>query len=131
MRTSKGGTDMYCPRCKKIKTCKAISAAQVTMDTSDYAQRKYYTEHADIHFFQRGRLCLSCGHRFVSGEVDLEFLQELIELRDALKEIKSNAEMYTKQSAAAADSLSKLNNSLGVLKALKLYRKTGKRENLD
>ena len=85
MKVSKGGTDMYCPDCKKITTCKAVPAAQVTLDASDYAQRKYYTKHADINFFQRGRECLSCGHEFVSGEVDLGFLQELIELRDALR----------------------------------------------
>jgi len=58
--------------------------------------------------------------------VNLGFLQELIELRDALREIKANAETYTKQSSAAATSLSKLNESLGVLKALKLYKKAGK-----
>jgi hypothetical protein len=100
MRVQKGGTDMYCPSCKKVSTCKAVPAAQVTFDPSDYTQRRYYTKHDDIQFFQRGRECLSCGHEFVSAEVDLGFLEELVELRDALRAIKSNAETYVKESAA-------------------------------
>ena len=125
MKTSKGGTDMYCPNCKTITTCKAVPAAQVTSDTADYAQRRYYTKHSDINFFQRGRECLSCGDDFVSAEVNLDFLEELVELRDALSAIKNNAEAYAKESAAASASLSKLSESLGVLRALKIYKKTG------
>ena len=122
MRVSKGGTDMYCPSCKKVTTCKAVPAAQVTLDSSDYAQRKYYSKHSDINFFQRGRECLSCGNEFVSAEVDLGFLEELVELRGALSAIKSNAEPYMSESAAASVSLAKLSESLGVLRALKVYK---------
>lgn len=122
MRVSKGGTDMHCPSCKMITTCKAVPAAQVTWDSSDYAQHKYYSKYSDIHFFQRGRECLSCGHEFVSAEVELGFLEELVELRDALSAIKSNAETYMNESAAASASLAKLSDSLGVLRALKVYK---------
>jgi hypothetical protein len=122
VRVSKGGTDMHCPSCKKVTTCRAVPAAQVTWDSSDYAQRKYYSNHSDIQFFQRGRECLSCGYEFVSAEVDLEFLEELVELRDALSAIKSNAEKYMNESSAASVSLAKLSESLGVLRALKVYK---------
>jgi len=122
MRVSKGGTDMHCPSCKKVTTCKAVPAAQVIFDSSDYAQRKYYSKQSDIHFFQRGRECLSCGNEFVSAEVDLGFLEELVELRGALSAIKSNAETYMSESAAASVSLAKLSESLGVLRALKVYK---------
>ena len=122
MRVSKGGTDMYCPSCKKVTTCKAVPVAQVTLDSSDYAQRKYYSKHSDIHFFQRGRECLSCGNEFVSAEVDLGFLEELVALRGALIAIKSNAETYMSESAAVSVSLAKLSESLGVLRALKVYK---------
>ncbi len=125
MRVSKGGTDMWCPGCKDITTCKAVPAAQVTYDPADYTQRRYYTKHSDIQFFQRGRECLSCGHEFVSAEVDLGFLEELVELRNALSAIKANAEAYVKESAAASESLSKLSESLGVLRALKVYKSAG------
>lgn len=122
MRVSKGGTDMYCAECEEISTCKAVPAAQVTLDSSDYGQRQQYVKHDDIHFFQRGRKCLSCGHEFVSAEVDLNFLEELVELREALGSIKANAEAYTRESAAASTSLAKLSEALGVLRALNLYK---------
>ena len=123
MRVPKGGTDMYCPVCEEITTCKAIPAAQVTENSNDYAQRMYFTKHSDIHFFQRGRSCLSCGHEFVSAELNKAFLDELIELRDALSVIKMNAETYVKESNAASNSLTKLSKSLGVLRALKIYER--------
>jgi hypothetical protein len=116
---------MYCPRCKEITTCKAIPGADVTHDARDYSQRKYYTKHSDIQFFQRGRKCLACDFKFQSGEVSLKFLEELVELRVALGDIKRNAETYTQQSAAAAESLEKLSQALGVLRALKVYKKAG------
>ncbi len=122
MRVTKGGTDMFCPSCKQVTTCKAIPAAQVTYDPSDYGQRKYYTKHEDINWFQRGRECLSCDHQFVTAEVDIEFLEELVELRGALSTIKANAEAYIKESSAASQSLSKLSKSLSVLRALKVYK---------
>ena len=127
MRVTKGGTDMYCPSCKEVTTCKAVPAALVTYNPSDYGQRKYYTKHDDIQFFQRGRECLSCGHDFVSAEVDLLFLEELVELRGALSDIKGNAEAFVKQSAAASVSLEKLSGSLGILRALKVYKSAKKR----
>jgi hypothetical protein len=122
MRVSKGGTDMFCPSCKQITTCKAFPAAQITLNPSDYGQRMHYTKHNDINWFQRGRGCLSCGHDFVTSEVDIEFLEELVELRDALSSLKSNAEAYIQESAAASQSLSKLSESLSVLRALKVYK---------
>ena len=125
MRVTKGGTDMYCPKCKEITTCKAIPGADVTQDASDYNQRKFFTKHSDIQFFQRGRVCLSCGFKFKSGEISMNFLEELVELRVALADIKRNAEIYTKQSAAAAESLSKLSGALDVLRALKVYQRAG------
>ena len=104
-----------------------MPAAQVTYNPSDYGQRKYYSTHNDIQFFQRGRECLSCRHEFVSAEVDLQFLEELVELRGALSEIKGNAEAFVKQSVAASVSLKKLSNSLGVLRALKVCKSAKKR----
>lgn len=113
---------MYCPSCKEITKCKAIPAAKVTLNARDYAQRMYYVKHKDVHYFQRGRECLTCMNAFVSAEVDLAFIEELIELRNALSTIKLNAETYIEQSAAASASLSMLSESLEVLRALKIYK---------
>jgi hypothetical protein len=124
MRVQKGGTDMFCPSCKKVSTCSARPAAQITRDPRDYGQRRYFAKHDDINWFQRGRECLSCHHNFITAEVDYDFLVELVELRDALGLIKSNAETYIQESTAASQSLSKLSESLSVLRALKVYKST-------
>ncbi|BET26682.1 hypothetical protein RGQ30_21830 [Limnobacter thiooxidans] len=49
-------------------------------------------------------------------------MDELVELRNALKDIKKNAEAYSIESANASSSLAKLSESLSVLKALKFYK---------
>ena len=122
MPKGNGGTQMWCPQCEEIHTCKAIPAAKVTDDPKDYGQRWHYPKHQDVQFFQRGRVCLSCGHRFVTSECDRQFLSELIELRNALADVRSNAESYISESRGASESLRNLHNSLLVLKALRLYR---------
>ncbi len=124
MKIEKGGTDMWCPGCKKIATCKAIPAPQVTDDTGDYDQRWYKSDHPDVHRFQRGRKCLSCDHEFVTGEADLGFLDELVELRDSLAEIKQNAQEYVRESKEASKSLAKLSRSLNILRSLRLYKES-------
>ena len=124
MKTSSGGTNMWCPNCKSIRTCRAVPGAQVTLDADDYAQRRYHSEHSDLNWFQRGRECLTCGFRFLTGEIRLRYLFELVELRNALADLKQNAEQYLEQSAEASATLNALNKSLGVLKALRLYQES-------
>jgi phosphoketolase len=67
-------------------------------------------------------ICKKCGSKWLTAELPEKFLDELVELRDALKEIKQNAESYMKESKKAATSLEKLSASLSVLRALKAYR---------
>jgi|SRR5882672_5449183 len=122
MKTGSGGTDMWCAVCESIRTCKAIPGAEVTARPVDYVQRRYHGEHPDLRWFQRGRRCLTCGNEFLTGEAPLKFLFELVELRDALGEIKAHAEQYIVESEKAADSLGQLTKSLGVLRALRLYK---------
>ena len=50
------------------------------------------------------------------------FIDELVELRNALGDIKANAESYIKESDKAAKSLAKLSEALSVLRALKVYK---------
>lgn len=122
MKTGSGGTDMWCPECKSIMTCKAIPGASVTDRSRDHAQRWHHAQHADLNWFQRGRECLVCGHRFLTGEMNIDYLFELAELRDALSKVKANAEAYAAESKKAATSLNKLSDSLKVLRALKIYK---------
>ena len=113
-----GGTLIYCPCCQEVEICKAIPVTTITFDSSDYNQRKYFSNQDDINFFQRGRQCKSCGHEFITAEVEYEFLLELCSLRSALKDLKNNAEIYRKQTTDAQKTLEKLNKALNLLKTL-------------
>jgi hypothetical protein len=116
-----GGTKMYCPHCKDIAVCSAIPLSNVGESSG---QRKYMSKYPDINLFQRARRCNTCSEEFLTAEVDDRFLEELIELRDALKDLKVNAEKYIVESHRASRSLRGLAKSLKVLKALKIYKKT-------
>jgi len=116
-----GGTQMHCPKCKKIRVCKAIPLNEIGHKVG---QRWYKTDHPDINWFRRGRQCLTCYNCFVTSEVNEKFINELVELRDALSEIKKHSEQYIEESKQTSTTLEKLTESLGVLQALKLYKET-------
>src|SRR5918912_4283491 len=103
MRTMQGGTQKWCPKCKATQVCAAVNATQLGKRSG---QRWYKTEHSDIQWFRRGLVCQRCSHTWLSAEVPEEFLDELVELRNALRDIKANAEAYVKESAKASKSLS-------------------------
>ncbi len=56
--------------------------------------------------------------------MDETFVKELVELRNALKEIKANAKVFITQSDSATKSLQKLNKKLAALRALKPYKES-------
>lgn len=122
-KTPTGGTEMWCPNCKKLTYCKAVSPKEVSKWTKS-GRRFYKTKHEDIHYFKRGRICLTCESGFLSAETQESFLNELVELRDALKDVKTNAEKYSTEAASASAALSALTKSLGALKALDIYQKS-------
>lgn len=121
-RNGQGGTKKWCPSCNSIQVCAAVNPSQLDYKSS---QRWYKTRHSDVRWFRRGLVCQKCAHQWLTAEIDEEFVHELVQLRDALKEIKANAEAYVKESDRAAKSLAKLSKSLGVLRALKIYKKQG------
>ncbi len=73
-----GGTRIYCPSCNSFSVCKAISPTKIGKSKS---QRWLRTDYKDIAWFRRGRRCLSCGHVFLTAEVEEAFIEELVELR--------------------------------------------------
>jgi hypothetical protein len=119
MKSEQGGTRMFCPYCEKIEVCKAVP---LTWLDGNSGQRLYRADHSDIQWFRRSRECLSCSNQFYTAEIDEDFLDELVQLRDALGDIKMNARKYIQQANKASASLSKLADSLDVLKALDLYK---------
>lgn len=124
MSRAGGGTNMWCGHCKSITVCRAIPGADVTEDSDDYTQRRYHGTHNDLNWFQRGRECLTCRSKFLTGEMDLGFLFELVRLRDALGDIKIHAEQYSAEAGRAASSLQKLSASLKAFRALEMYKNT-------
>jgi hypothetical protein len=119
MKVAQGGTQKWCPNCKAVQVCTAVNPSQIG---EEVGQRWHFEGHSDIQWFRRGLICKRCNHEWLSAEVPEDFIDELIELREALKEIKLHSESYAKESARASKSLAKLSASLNVLRALKLYR---------
>lgn len=121
MRVAQGGTQIYCPQCKCVRVCEAVSATQLGKPSG---RRWYKTGHEDLQWFRRGRCCQICRKSFITAEVEENFLDELVELRTALAHIKASAETYVNKSIAASEALRGLTASLGTLRALKIYEVT-------
>jgi hypothetical protein len=120
MRNYQGGTQKWCPQCKAIRVVRTVSTSSLGARSG---QRFYRTNHEDIQYFRRGQECQTCWHDWLSAEVPEDFIDELVELRDALRDIKKNAEAYSKESENAAKSLASLSKSLSDLRALNIYIK--------
>ena len=110
---------MYCPSCQEIQDCKAIPEGKAGLKGGQRWQR---TDYPDLQWFRRVRQCLYCEEIFVTAEIRENILEELVALRYALSDIKINAEKYQRESVAASKTLSKLSESLSVLRALDLYK---------
>ena len=119
MKSEQGGTRIFCPFCKKFEVCKAVPS-HTLMGTPVSDCTELITQ--NIQWFRRSRLCLTCSNQFITAEIDEDFLDELVQLRDALGDIKMNARKYIQQANKASATLSKLADSLDVLKALDLYK---------
>lgn len=120
MRVTQGGTQKWCPRCQDVRVCAAVNPSQLGVESGQRWQRN---DHSDIRWFRRGLVCKKCEHEWLSAEVPEDFLDELVELRNALSDIKTNAETYAKESDRASKSLAKLSEALSVLRALKVYKR--------
>ncbi|WP_418647672.1 hypothetical protein ACNQFN_00405 [Thauera butanivorans] len=119
-RVAQGGTKKWCPTCQSINVCAAVNPSSLGEESE---QRWYQKDHTDIQWFRRALVCLECGSSWLTAELPESFLDELVELRDALREIKENAEIYVNESDKASETLKKLSASLSVLRALNAYKK--------
>lgn len=119
MRVPQGGTQMHCPQCKRVRVCKAVSPSALGETAG---QRWFRIGHEDIAWFRRGRQCLTCGHEWLTAELPENLVDELVELRNALANVKKNAETYVRQARDAAESLEDLTKSLAILRALDVYQ---------
>lgn len=111
---------MHCPECMEIQVCTAIPTTQLGYEPG---QRWERIGHADIAWFRRGRECRSCANQWVTAEINEELLDELVTLRNALANVKLNAESYVMESRGAAAALADLTESLQVLRDLEVYER--------
>lgn len=110
---------MTCPNCKEVTVCKAIPPAHIAVESG---QRWFRVGHEDVAWFRRGRECLECGGEWLTAEMPEDLVDELVTLRNALADIKSNAESYIAESHAASQALENLSQSLDVLRTLNVYK---------
>lgn len=75
---TRGGTKIFCPVCNDIQICRAIPPTALDQPSAQRVQDEAYP---DLHWFRRGRECLNCGHKFLTGELNEDFIRELVELR--------------------------------------------------
>ena len=107
---------LWCPHCEEIHPCYSVNPS----DVGESGGRRFYkSDAADVNFFRRFRNCTNCDEHFETSEVEARFLDELVQLREALADIKANAAAYEQDAKKASDKLKKLSKSLAVLKALK------------
>ena len=99
-----GGTNMYCPYCKKIQPC----AVATFVKTNSNHQQRQSTKHPDIHWFERGRFCPECLKGFTTVEINEKLLHELIKLRDLRTTLKDVAENCFDESNQLTSDLKKM-----------------------
>ena len=113
---TRSAAKLWCPHYEEINPCYSVTPSQV----GEASGRRFYkTQAEDVNFFRRFRECTNCAEHFETSEVEARFLDELVELRRALSDIKANAAAYEADAKQAEEKLKKLSSSLAVLKALK------------
>jgi hypothetical protein len=114
-----GGTKIFCPECQGIRVCRALSPTVLDQPSSRRVQDERYP---DLNWFRRGRECLACAHKFLTGELDEDFIRELVELRRSwLRGVSKSA-----QSAARAAAKRERDETVPVEDARAFIRATAK-----
>jgi hypothetical protein len=84
---SDGGTQLWCPKCDEIQECKVISY------DNDSKGNFFHKEFPDLQWRARPRQCNVCDHHFNTYEIEQTAIDELVELRKLLIELKTSIEL--------------------------------------
>lgn len=104
-----GGTRMFCPHCRGIRVCFAVSLADLGHDRE---QRAEHRDFADIQWFRRARACYDCSNVFLTGELDESLIEELANLRKVVSELKARLDHFDCRSADLMKSVSEISEVL-------------------
>lgn len=81
-----GGTKLWCPKCDQIRVCKVLWYDNLSK--GNFVSKEF----PDLHWRERPRECNICGHHFSTYEIENSVVDELIELRKLILEIKRSIE---------------------------------------
>ncbi len=109
-------TLIYCPSCKLL----TISNVEDENENGRLRQKRVsMAGHVDIQVFQRIRACTKCGHRFTTGEVAYDLLEELVVLREHFdvtqetrEQLKARWKAFAEAFAAVAETIPKFGGNL-------------------
>ena len=92
MAREKGGTVLYCSRCRRNSPCRRVPDhewnRERACEKSDVFGSCYSAGQPEIHYYRRPRQCLECGHRFITVELGEDYLAELTRYRTRLNELQ-------------------------------------------
>lgn len=99
---TKGGTRIFCPHCRVIQVCAVVPTTECGIPRGQRVRR---TDHKDVQWFRRGRQCQVCKGYFLTAEVSEKFLEELVELRNALKAAREKATSSTEKAQSVIEAM--------------------------
>jgi len=114
-----GGTQRCRASSGEVQVCRAVPTTDIGHESG---QRWYSLQYTDLQWFRRGRECQECADTRLSSEIREDSWRGLIEVRDALGDLKKDAERYVEASQDVSDALDELTESLEVLRALRLHQ---------
>jgi hypothetical protein len=74
-----GGAVMYCPSCRALRRCDAITFTQLGLETR---KRQGLGGRPEINWSRRVRMCRSCFYHFITAEVSESLILEMGEMLD-------------------------------------------------
>ena len=97
---------LYCPNCKRYQIVRVSNSYDSKAWTGDHNHKLYFKENPDITWHRRVRQCSVCDQQFSTAEIEERYLDELVQLRKSVVQLRSRLERYENASNSARDAVS-------------------------